>query len=621
MRRLSPWIAVVCACGTFAGCGGGGGGGGGSPPVSVPNVVGDTQAAASSAIDAAGLVVGTVTQQASSTVAAGDVISESPVAGTSVADMSAVSLIVSSGPSMVTVPSVTGDTQAAATTSITGAGLVVGSVTAGSSPTVPLGEVISESPAAGTSVAPGSAVNLVISSTYVVSVSVTGLVAGQSVTVENNGSDSLTFSSSSKQSFATALAANASYSVTVTVQPILGNCTVAAGSGTGTGPVTVAVACALVPVSTTYPAFSAPYPLVVAGQSPAVVIAHPTIIPVFFSDIPAPSGLISYLQSMVTSKEWAALGEYGVGTATVGTAISLTSAAPATTTTSAINAYVAANAASWGTLNGSEVFVLYYPDTTTITDYTDSYHSDATTSGNQNVAYAVIQHYGAVTPVPATEAYAQFHEIAEASTDPIIPTGYYYLNHDTSAWSAIAGGNELADMCTQFTSYIDPTLVDTGMLGIWSNAAVTTGNAPCTTAGSVGLGAAFGAYPVLPSTYVVSAAPGDTDASVSIAPGASVTVPIQVFSYGPMTELISIAVSQANTNVAKTNALTFSLDQSVALNGSVVHLTITAPATPLSSTTNYAVFNVIATIPPIVVSYTPPVGANPQSAFPGVVTN
>ena len=77
-------------------------------PVAVPNVVGDMQAAATTAITGAGLVVGTVTMASSGTVPAGDVISESPVAGTLVASGSAVNLVVSSGagagtPSVVSV--------------------------------------------------------------------------------------------------------------------------------------------------------------------------------------------------------------------------------------------------------------------------------------------------------------------------------------------------------------------------------------------------------------------------------------------------------------------------------------------------------------------------------------
>ena len=68
-----------------------------SPTVSVPDVVGLTQAAATSAITGAGLVVGTVTTASSSTVPSGRVVSQTPAAGTSVANGSAVNLVVSSG--------------------------------------------------------------------------------------------------------------------------------------------------------------------------------------------------------------------------------------------------------------------------------------------------------------------------------------------------------------------------------------------------------------------------------------------------------------------------------------------------------------------------------------------
>ena len=135
----------------------------GPASVSVPNVVGATQAAASSSITGAGLTLGTVTQQASATVASGSVISETPGAGTSVAVGSSVNLVVSTGPAGVAVPNVVGSSQAAATTSITGANLMLGTVTQQTSSTVASGDVISETPGAGTSVASGSSVNLVVS--------------------------------------------------------------------------------------------------------------------------------------------------------------------------------------------------------------------------------------------------------------------------------------------------------------------------------------------------------------------------------------------------------------------------------------------------------------------------
>jgi beta-lactam-binding protein with PASTA domain len=135
----------------------------GPPNVTVPNVVGSSQAAATTALTDAGLVVGSVTQQASNTVAPGNVISQDPVGGASVSAGSAVDLVVSSGPASVVVPDVVGASQQAATTTLNNAGLLVGGVTQQSSNLVPDGDVISQNPVAGTSVAPGSAVSLVVS--------------------------------------------------------------------------------------------------------------------------------------------------------------------------------------------------------------------------------------------------------------------------------------------------------------------------------------------------------------------------------------------------------------------------------------------------------------------------
>lgn len=76
-----------------------------------------------------------------------------------------VDLVISSGSSgTVTVPDLTGLSEADAEAAIVAAGLTVGTVTTAPSDTVPAGDVISHDPAAGASVAPGSAVDLVVSS-------------------------------------------------------------------------------------------------------------------------------------------------------------------------------------------------------------------------------------------------------------------------------------------------------------------------------------------------------------------------------------------------------------------------------------------------------------------------
>ena len=132
--------------------------------VAVPNVVALTQSAASSALTAASLTLGTVTTASSLTVPAGSVISQNPTAGTDVIINTAVALVVSSGLPHVAVPNVVALTQAAASSALTGASLTVGTITTASSLTVPAGSVISQTPPAGTDVVINTAVALVVSS-------------------------------------------------------------------------------------------------------------------------------------------------------------------------------------------------------------------------------------------------------------------------------------------------------------------------------------------------------------------------------------------------------------------------------------------------------------------------
>jgi beta-lactam-binding protein with PASTA domain len=128
----------------------------------VPNVVGASQTAGTNTLTAAGLTVGSVTQQ-NNAAAAGTIISQSPASGTTVQPGSPVALAVSLGPALRTVPNVVNLTQAAATTAIQNAGLTLGAVTTAASATIVKGNVISSNPIAGASVAPGSAVAIVVS--------------------------------------------------------------------------------------------------------------------------------------------------------------------------------------------------------------------------------------------------------------------------------------------------------------------------------------------------------------------------------------------------------------------------------------------------------------------------
>jgi uncharacterized protein (TIGR03437 family) len=134
------------------------------PQVTVPNVVGLTQAAATTAIQNAGLSVGAVTTQSSATLPAGRVIGQNPGAASQLPQGSSVSLVVSSGQPAVTVPNVVGLPQSAATAAIQNAGLAIGPIATQASASVAAGIVISQAPAAGAQITPASAVSLIVSS-------------------------------------------------------------------------------------------------------------------------------------------------------------------------------------------------------------------------------------------------------------------------------------------------------------------------------------------------------------------------------------------------------------------------------------------------------------------------
>lgn len=79
---------------------------------------------------------------------------------------------------------------------------------------------------------------------YAVNVELSGLAAGESVTLQNNGADSLVLTADGTTAFSNTLENGAAYAVTVSVQPASQECTVSGGSGTIAGAdVTVPVTC------------------------------------------------------------------------------------------------------------------------------------------------------------------------------------------------------------------------------------------------------------------------------------------------------------------------------------------------------------------------------------------
>jgi beta-lactam-binding protein with PASTA domain len=134
----------------------------GPESLAMPKVVGLSGTAALAKLRAAGLQP-TTQSQPSAKIAAGTVISTVPSAGTDLQKGSGVVVVLSSGPQQVSVPEVTGETQAEAKAALAAAGLKLGTVTHQTAPAgQSAGAVLSQSPVAGTQLQTGQPVSLVV---------------------------------------------------------------------------------------------------------------------------------------------------------------------------------------------------------------------------------------------------------------------------------------------------------------------------------------------------------------------------------------------------------------------------------------------------------------------------
>jgi SulP family sulfate permease len=132
-------------------------------PATVPNLVGLS-------LDRAGIAAGNAGFELAAPVYVrrddrpeGTVVDQDPPAGTLANPGSEIQPLVSTGRQLVLVPDVVGDTEAQAIATLTAAGLTVRRTATVYDPAVPAGTVITTAPAAGTSVAAGTAVSYTVS--------------------------------------------------------------------------------------------------------------------------------------------------------------------------------------------------------------------------------------------------------------------------------------------------------------------------------------------------------------------------------------------------------------------------------------------------------------------------
>ena len=161
-RRKGPWIALVIFL-VVLGSGLGGWLLATGKSVPTPDIVGQSTAAATEILSAAGLSLVVTEEQFSEELPADQVISSDPAPSAGVREGGAVGVVVSKGPERYVIPNVQGLTAAEATAALTGANLVIGSTTSVFDDRVPANAVSGTSPEIGTEVKPGTSVDIAVS--------------------------------------------------------------------------------------------------------------------------------------------------------------------------------------------------------------------------------------------------------------------------------------------------------------------------------------------------------------------------------------------------------------------------------------------------------------------------
>jgi serine/threonine-protein kinase len=134
----------------------------GPAQVRVPDVTGQSQAAAEAALSTAGLTVGAITPQVSASQSPETVLSQSPAPATSLPAGGKVNLTVAQAPKEIAVPNVVGQSEAQAAAALGSAGFVPKTASVTTTEPAQVGIVLKQSPATGHQAAKGATVTISI---------------------------------------------------------------------------------------------------------------------------------------------------------------------------------------------------------------------------------------------------------------------------------------------------------------------------------------------------------------------------------------------------------------------------------------------------------------------------
>jgi len=190
-------------------------------------VVGDSQTLATSTLQGQGLAVTTSSTSSCDATDNGNVVTQAPLAGTSVSAGASVSIsICAATVKTVVVANVVGQSQAQAASTLQGQGLAVTTSSTSSCDATDNGNVVTQVPPAGTSVSAGAGVSISICAATVKTVVVANVVGdSQTVATSTLQGQGLAVTTSSTSS------CDATDNGNVVTQAPLGGTTVSAGAG------------------------------------------------------------------------------------------------------------------------------------------------------------------------------------------------------------------------------------------------------------------------------------------------------------------------------------------------------------------------------------------------------
>lgn len=310
--------------------------------------------------------------------------------------------------------------------------------------------------------------------------------------------------------------------------------------------------------STTYPAAHPTMPQLLSYGGP--VLATPRFVPVVFSGEDRTADIAAFTSALAKSSYWSSdAAEYGVGPATASAPIALDETPAAQIDDSQIQTWLQSELdgthADFGSPDPNAIYVLYYPQATTITAIVDQsclmflgYHSE-TTVGATTIAYAVVARC-ANSFIPMTAITA--HELFEAVTDPrpFSAPAYQHFDDPSSPW----GGQEVGDLCEDRDTIVPPD-VGYPAVPIWSNVASAAGRDPCQPS---------------PTPYFRTM---PESATIALGPGETRTISLLAFSDRP-TDPWTVTATPTGYFPDK---LTATLCRTTAQNGERIPITISRP--------------------------------------------